>query len=577
MTMLLGYEITAAVVISFASLLLSILIGRRELRNALSRCVGRYSVAALVAVLAFFLVFAATQVSAVSQLYFDEHIYQGVAISILSSGNALWCQYGTGNLRSCFSTEVYHDPVGWSVFIAAAFALFGIGFGTAYGLELAVGALSIVAVFLLASIATGDRRIAVIAAVVFVTMPQLYIWSRTQADIDLPFMMLATLSFFFFTVFIRNRSLKTLAPFIFSLALVAYIRIEAILLVGAFALLSLSFGDRGIRKSLSENIVAVKDALSNNAKAILLLIFFLLLIMPEIYYLSMEYTNPSYGQPTDQSVLSLSNFRANIATNALFVFGLLSGMNTTFQYPVVFSTTVMILAILGTLMFALDAKRRDRFSILLMLWLWFAVYFIFYTSFYAGSATFGVDSRFMLQTLPPLSLLAALSIFEIGVVASRLVDHERHGRGRRKAIAFHVAAVAVAAAAVIYPFAMVAPVITMSPSSMPQQSVILKAVNFFYGNYNLVQSNCLVFSFTPDMWYEVNISSAQINLMGSSAVSGSAVHGCVVLDYGYWCVVPPFRNTTCKSMLQRYSARVIASQSAGNGYNTTFYQILNYS
>ena len=137
---------------------------------------------------------------------------------------------------------------------------------------------------------------------------------------------------------------------------------------------------------------------------------------------------------------------------------------------------------------------------------------------------------------------------------------------------------AVAAAAFAYPFVMIAPVITMSPSSMPQQSVILKAVNFFYANYNSVPDNCLVFSFTPDLWYEVNISSAQINLMGSASISQDlGQNKCVVLDYGYWCVVPPFRDTTCKMLAQEYKTRVIASASAGNGYNTTFYQILNYS
>ena len=576
--MLLGYATTAAVLATFASLLLFVFMGRKELREVLSKCINRYSLIALLAIRAFFRAFAATRVSAVSQLYFDENIYQGVAINILSHGSALWCQYGTGYLRNCFSTQVYHDPVGWSVFIAMAFALFGIGFNTAYGLELAVGAMSIVAVFLLSSVLLDRKRLAVIATVAFVTMPQLYIWSRTQADIDLPFMMLATLAFFFFFVFERKRSFNTLALFAFSLVLVAYVRIEAMLLIAVFAALFVAFGDGGIRKSVRRNLAAIRHALGDNAKAILLLIVFIVLLLPEIYYVALEFASPSYGQPSGQGVLSLANFMSNAPTNALFLTGLLSGMNSAALYPIVFSGTVMFLAILGTLLFALDSRRRDRFCVLLALWLWFAVYFLFYASFYAGSATFGVDSRFMLQTLPPLSLLAALCVFELGEAASRLTEGRRKGRKLRSSIAFYAVAGAVAAAAFAYPFVMIAPVITMSPSSMPQQSVILKAVNFFYANYHSVPDNCLVFSFTPDLWYEVNISSAQINLMGSASISQDlGQNKCVVLDYGYWCVVPPFRDTTCKMLAQEYKTRVIASASAGNGYNTTFYQILNYS
>jgi Ca2+/Na+ antiporter len=576
--MLLGYATTAAVLASFAGLVAFIFIGRKELRAVLSKRTDKYSVAALVAVLAFFIVFAATRVGAVSQLYFDENIYQGVAINILIHGNALWCQYGTGYLQSCFSNLVYHDPVGWSVFIAGAFAIFGIGVNTAYGLELAVGALSIIAVFLLSSVVLDRKRLAVIAIVVFATMPQLYIWSRTQADIDLPFMMLATIAFFFFAVYAKKRSFNTLALFAFSLALVAYIRIEAMLLVAVFAALFVAFGDTGLRKSVPKNLAAIKRALGNNEKAILLLIVFLALLMPEIYYISLEYANPSYGQPLGQAVLSLSNFRSNAVTNALFLSGTLSGMNSASLYPTVFSATVMVLAILGTLLFALDSKRRDRFCVLLALWLWFAVYFVFYASFYAGSATYGVDSRFMLQTLPPLSMLAALSVFELGEAASRLAAGRRKGRKLRSRVAFCAVATALVVAAVAYPFATVVPVITMSPSSMPQQSVVLRAVDFFYSNYSAVPRNCLVFSFTPDMWYEVGVSSAQIGVMGSASVnSNMSRNECVVLDYGYWCVVPPFRNTTCRTTAQEYKTRVIASASAGNGYNTTFYQILNYS
>ena len=574
--MLVGYAITLAVLASFIGLAASVFAGRKELAHLLRGHVDRYSLLALLGILAFFLAFSLLFVHPVEQLYFDENIYQGIAMNILAHGNALWCQYGTGYLANCYSGQVYHDPVGWCVFIAMAFAAFGIGVGTAYGLELLVGALAIVAVFLLASVLLERRSAAVVSALVFATMPLLYIWSRTQADIDLPFMMLAAFAFFFFVAFERKRSLGTLSMFAFSLALAAYMRIEAMLLVGVFALLFVVFGDSGIRKEIGRNAGAIRRALEDNTRAVLLLIAFILLLTPELYYISLQAADPSYGQPAGQAVLSLSNFRNNIGTNAYFVFGALSGMNSQGSYPLAFSETVMALAIIGTLLFAADGRRKNRFGILAVLWLWFFAYFAFYTAFYAGAATYGVDSRFMLQLLPPLSLLGALAVVEIGDAASTAVRGGAKGRKAAGSAAFFIVAAAVVFAAVAYPFLAVAPVITLSPQKMPQQTVILKAMGFFYGNYNAVPKDCIVFSFTPDIWEEVNVSSAQIGDL-SSPTPGEKSYGCAVLDYGYWCVVPPYQNTTCRTLRDKYSMSALATASAGNGYNTTLYLILNYS
>jgi hypothetical protein len=571
--MLIGYEITAAVLSSFIALVAFVVAGRKELSRVLRADISRYSLLVLLAVLAFFIAFSVLFVSPVEQLYFDENIYQGVAMNILAHGNALWCQYGTGYLRDCYVNQVYHDPVGWSVFIAMAFGLFGIGTGTAFGLELLVGALSIAAVFLLSSVLFERKSIAAISTVAFAAMPLLYVWSRTQADMDLPFMMLAIFSFFFFVVFKKRGSFNTLAMFAFSLALTAYIRIEAILLVGVFALLLAIFGEAGIRREIAKNIAAAGRAIDDNAKAILLLIAFVALLTPELYYISLEAANPNYGQSANQPLLSLSNFEGNVGTNVYFVFGVLSGMNSKDSYPLVFSDTILALAIVGTLLFAFDGRSRNRFGVIALLWAWFLAYFVFYTAFYAGAANYGVDSRFMLQLVPPLSLLGALGVFELGYAASALVRGKGRKAKRRKGVAFCVASAAVVCAALLYPFIALAPVVVISPQDMPQQVVILKASNFFYDNYNAVPKNCLVFSFTPDLWYGVNVSSAQVDY-ASGGLNGSDAYSCKVLDYGYWCVVPPYRNTTCEQLMKEYSTAVIASNVT---VGTAFYRMLNYS
>jgi MFS family permease len=577
--MLLGYAITAAVLASFLGLIGFAIVGRKELAQLLRERISLKSLLALVVIVSLFVSFSAIFIPSVEQLYFDENIYQGIAINILAHGNALWCQFGTGYLRACYVNQVYHDPVGWSVFIAMAFAVFGIGVATSHALELLTGALAIVGVFLLSSVLFERKRLAVFSTVAFAAMPLLYVWARTQADIDLPFMMLAIFAFFFFVVFAKRRSFNTLAMFAFSLALVAYMRIEAMLLVIVFAALLVAFGDSGMREEIKRNAAEARRVLSENVKVIMLLIAFILLITPELYYISMEASSPDYGQPTGQAVLSLANFDANIKINAEFVLGIFSGMNTVASYPLVFSSTIMVLAVLGTVLFAFDKRYGNRFGILAMLWLWFAAYFVFYTAFYAGAATYGVDSRFMLQLMPPLCLLGALAAFELGSEAQALLQRGSEAATNAGAAAFWVVAAGVIVVALLYPFAALEPVFTLAPNQMPQQSVILPATTFFYNSYKAVPNDCLVFSFTPDIWYEVNVSSAQIGYAnGAGGGIGESIdnYSCKVVDSGYWCVVPPYRNTTCANLAGRYSKQVLATEPAGNGYNTSFYKILNY-
>ncbi|MGC8676586.1 MAG: ArnT family glycosyltransferase, partial [Candidatus Micrarchaeia archaeon] len=283
-----GYETTFAVSSTFALLLVSIYIGRHELAKHLRKAVNRYSLLVLAAILAFFLIFSLLLVKPVEQLYFDENIYQGIALNILKHGNALWCQFGTGYVNKCYANALYHDPVGWSVFIAMAFAIFGIGTATAYNLELLVGALSIVAVFLLASELFENKEIAVLGTLAFALSPELFIWSRTQADMDPPFMMLATFAFFFFVVFAKNRNRKTFATFLFSMVLAVYIRIEAVLLIPLFALLIFLLSDSGVKETFGKTIKEIKKVVSDDAKTLALLLLALILLFPQLHYLAIE-------------------------------------------------------------------------------------------------------------------------------------------------------------------------------------------------------------------------------------------------------------------------------------------------
>ncbi len=574
--MIIGYAITAAVLSSFILLVFSIIKGRHELSQLIKGNVNRHSLLSFAVIAGFFLMFSLLFVHPAEQLYFDENIYQGIAVNILHSGQALWCQYGTGNLNVCYVDSLYHDPAAWSVFIAMAFGVFGTTTSTAYALELLVGILSIAGVFLLSSILLKNKYAAVFSTAVFALMPELFIWARTQADIDLPFMMLTVFAFFFFVVFSQKPNKKTFAMFSFSAVLAVYMRIEGILLIPLFLILFFAFGDSGILKTIKERLKLVANALLNDIKLLLLLVLVLLLLMPAIYYFSIESSQPSYGQPSNQSVISLNNFMHNFPINAGYLLG---EFNSIGNYPTAFPVLVFPLALAGMAAVALFSRRENRFGILLLLVFWFATYFIFYTAFYAGAATYGVDVRFMLSLMPCIALLAALPLL---VITDKIEDSksgESKSPGRKpvyKAIIFSAFAIIF----VLFPFVMLIPNVTILPQNMPQQSVILNAMNFFYANYSKVPSNCLVFSFTPEIWYNVNRTSAEINYLfgaNQSLESTFKNYSCVVVDYGYWCVVPPYESTTCAQAKSAYPISTIASAGAGNGETVAFYRIFGFS
>ena len=320
---LFGYVVTAIVAASFLALMASIIFGRKEIGSAIKPYIGNNSVNALTLILVFFLLFSVFFVSPVEQLYFDENIYQGIALNILHNGNAVWCQYGSAYVQSCPFSEIYHDPVGWSVFIAMAFALFGVSIGTAFALQLLVGLLSIVGVFLLSTALFKRNDIPIVAAAFMALNPQLFIWSRTQAVIDLPFMMLTIFTFFFFVLFLRKRSLWTFSMTVFSLALVAYTRIEAFILVPILIILYFLSGEKRLTANLRNGIELFYKR-KGSLKFFILAVLLLVLLAPQALYIVSQAKTGDYGQTSGSSIFSLSSLQTNLFPNMQYFLGQLN-------------------------------------------------------------------------------------------------------------------------------------------------------------------------------------------------------------------------------------------------------------
>lgn len=578
---ILGYALTSVYIILFIGLLSAVAIYRKDLCKTLRGRVTKRSLIALLFILIFFVSFLAMFVHPAEQLYFDENIYQGIALNILKHGNALWCQYGSAYLNQCGASAVYHDPVEWSFYIAMAFGVFGIGTATAYGMQLLIGTLLVVFTFLLGSVMKGEKT-GVLAALAMSVMPELIIWSRAQAVPDLALASFATLAFFFFVVFMENKKSSTLLPFLFSLGIAVYIRTEGALLVPLFAILYFIYGDSSIRKNFGSSIRWLKELINKDELSLLYILLFAILLVPQAYYISGQLSNPQFGQGKS-GLFSLTSFETNAPINVNYLFG---AFDTKGYYPAAFPVEITLLAAIGTAVaIATSINERKNKAVVLALGLWFLTYFFFYSFFYAGAATYGVDSRMMLQLHPQLVILAAIGIVEISgllaMMGSRVAKRRRNRSFLNKRNALIALPYAAFFIVIFFIFAQFFPIVTMPPSSAPQQSVILPASNFINSNYSAVPDNCLVFSFTPDMWYENGRASAQIGYLQSDSsnfTNFTKSYRCFVLDYGYWCIVPPYDNTTCPAYLKSYNTSILATRSInGAADNVSFYLLRNYS
>jgi hypothetical protein len=186
------------------------------------------------------------------------------------------------------------------------------------------------------------------------------------------------------------------------------------------------------------------------------------------------------------------------------------------------------------------------------------------------------------QLIPAFCLLAALVLLVAGDglrwMFSRKAKNMSSTRGE---IVYALILLIATMGLIVYPFILLVPVVTLAPNAMPQQTVILRAINTFYANYTQVPSSCLVFSFTNDVWEEFNRSSIQIGYLSGSNESTRQLikqYSCLAFDYGYWCVVPPYHGSTCNYVQTHYALQNFTSPGEPpGGFNVSFYRILNYS
>ncbi|MCL5404977.1 MAG: glycosyltransferase family 39 protein [Candidatus Marsarchaeota archaeon] len=409
------YTFTVGILIAFIGTIIAVYGSRHSIYEVLreSGMNKRLLLLAIVMVL----VFAGLELAIVKptqQLFFDDVIYQGMAQDLIHTGQAWMCNYGTP--AKCFIGQTFHEPIGTAFTLGIAFLAFGVNASSAYGTGFFLAAVSVLFTFLIALVLSKEPYVAVFSTLFMALSPILLVWAYPTTS-DMPMLAYSLIAIFFMLVFSSRRNAWTFMLVLSSLALLAYMKIDAIAYVVLIPLLYIIISDNGIKDSIRKNAARLKNNAFNTPMLVALLIF-VIAIAPEVGFAHYELQHGSYGYAdttvqkscsaspsfiTPSKPIDLQNLEANICGNINFWLGAYN--KTDIIQPFAFTA----FAIVGIAFLAVYGYWRQA----LFLGIWFLAFFLLYTSFYAGGVLYGVDWRFMLSVITPVCIFGGYGVYGI--------------------------------------------------------------------------------------------------------------------------------------------------------------------
>ncbi|MGC8687235.1 MAG: hypothetical protein ACP5RM_00865 [Candidatus Micrarchaeia archaeon] len=571
--MLLEYLLTLGILIAFFGLLVGIVLDRRNILQVMKRnSIGYKQLAIALAISFLFIALEVSIVKPTQQLFFDDAIYQGMALDMIHMGQALMCDYGTP--VNCFIGEIFHEPIGTAFNFAIAFLIFGVKRAVAYDTELFLAALSVFLSFFVTSIITKNNKIGYFTELFMALSPVILVWAFPTTS-DMPTLAYSMVALLFVLVFMEGKNIISLSNALLSISLLSYMKVVALLYILIFAVIYILLDGNSIADSIKNNLKLLKSNILNT-KILLILLIFIISMVPETIYTVYESVNGVYGVTMIQNTCSPSmmpmnytgritfaNFRYNFCGNVLFWFNKYSYVYI--MQPVIFT----IFAIIGSA-FMITQKRFREF---LAIGIWFAIFFLLYTSFYAGGVIYGVDWRFMLSLIYQASFFSGIGAWAVFYYIGKLLKIRKFGKNMKAAIAMILFTVLIIV--IFYPLYSLYPLLSINPSSILQAGSARFDENFIYTNISSIPSNCLVFTYVPYLFNINNRSAAQMFYLFNNTFMENAQHNysCLVIDYGYWCETP---GNICTPAMEEYTTTPLKTavySSHGSEFTFGFYKI----
>jgi 4-amino-4-deoxy-L-arabinose transferase-like glycosyltransferase len=447
-----------------------------------------------------------------NRIYYDEQIYQGVAQNLGDLRLAQMCNDGTveyGQLQ-CWRGEYNKQPYGYPYLLSVVYRGFGVSYWTAARVNVLVGAITVVIVFLLAATLFQDLRVARLAAVVTALMPELLLWSHTAAA-EPSAAAAAALAALAAAQFVRTRTTTALAWTAVATAFALQFRTESIVAVIAVATIIAVWAPSELRGERFWRWALVGAMLSAALFAHLVAV-----------------RNEGWGAAGEK--LASHFIAGNLRTNGRFYVA-------DHRFPVVY-TLLALVAI---------AVWRDRRAVLVAL-AYFCVFAGVYLGFYAGSYDYGNDVRYSLMTFPPLALLAGAG----GAVLVGVLE-----RTRLRPVVAEGAIVA----ALAFQFLNYLPLVRATG----EEAWAARAdIAFAERVAATLPKNSIVLTHNPSVFLVMGRNAAQLSLVSADTTYVrdtllSRYPGGVFLHWNFWCNVDDqVQQQVCASALARFPHSPVA-------------------
>lgn len=570
---LLEYMFTVGIIISLLAIIIGAVMDRKNIKKTLhEHGFRRKDFIVVIAIVFVFLFIELYFISPTQLLFFDDAIYQAMALDLLKVGQAWMCNYGTP--LTCLQGQVYHEPIGLSFNIAIGFALFGVKRSVAYGTELALACISIFMSFFASLLFLKNKKAAYFTELLMALSPVVLVWAM-PTNSDMATLAYSLVCIFFFMLFMERKSIWSFSNLLFSFAFLMYMKVDEMLFIPVFILLYLILNDEKITNTLKDTYSKLKKNILNTKLLVIVLIFFIT-IVPSILYSFNETLTDGYGyqgtiiqNTCTKNLVPLNvtaaegfqNFGANICSNIGFWFN--AYKSSYVMQPIIFTA----IAILGVLLMIIFKRKRA----LLAIGVWFFTFFLLYAAFYAGSVVYGVDWRFMLSLIAQVCMLGG---FALGMVVEKVDEYAKKIMKHREKLLTAAAVIAILAL-LAYPIVALLPLLSVNPSNIQQAGDARFYENFVYNNSSLIPSGCIVYTYDPTLFNINNRTATQMdNLYNTTQVSQyRSEYSCLVLDYGYWCHTP---NNECTYASQNFQlVPIITANYTPSDYEYGFYIIKN--
>lgn len=554
------YLFTIGMIVSFVGLILAVVSGRRDIAGIFRDLkINRKHIAVAVLIVILFVAMEIIIVQPAQLLFFDDDIYQSMAVTLLHTGQAWFCDYGSQT--ACYMGEILHEPIGEPFNLAISFAIFGVSRAVALNTGIVLSAIAVFAIFLVGFLFFKNATAALFSELLLALSPILLVWARPTTS-DLPGLTYALVAVLFALMFLYRKNYKTLAMAAFSVALASYMKVDAIFMVVIVALIYIILDDRSIIGSIKSNLKRIKDNYLNT-KALLVLLFFVIVIAPEFIYVYDQFVYGTYDYQgttlqnscnvtqyiTVSGKYNVQNFDFNICSSVDFWFDQYS--NIDIMQPVIFT----FLALAGAATLLVDKRR-----VLLAIGIWFLAYFFIYAFFYAGSPTYGVNWRFQLSLVAQACLLGGYGCYAL----IELTDDATRGawkKLKKKGIYLSpvIIPMVVLVFLIVYSFALHIPQLSISPANIIQAGNARFYENFVYNYSNLIPNKCAVFTYDPTLFIINNKTALQLSYIynASEYANVSSEYPCLVVDYGYWCYTP---DSFCSNLNQSFTLTNIVNE-----------------